>query len=155
MEGILLESAIVPFIEKNTLDTVLQSMIGTVALPVSAYSAVKKNGMPFYIRARRAEKTGEVICDVPIRNMEITKAELVGYSCADGKCVLVVRFGVGSGTYIRSLAEEIGKRLGYPATLKELRRTKIGDFCIENARQLRNPPCASVRSILGELDKNH
>ena len=44
-----------------------------------------------------------------------------------------VRFKVGSGTYIRSLAEELGRRLGYPASLASLRRTKIGDFKIEEA----------------------
>ena len=43
---------------------------------------------------------------------------------------------VGSGTYVRSIAEEIGKRLGVPATVKELRRTKVGDFDIRNAQKL-------------------
>ncbi|MEX1120436.1 MAG: hypothetical protein WEB94_01640 [Candidatus Paceibacterota bacterium] len=37
---------------------------------------------------------------------------------------------------MRSLAEEFGKRLGYPATVKELRRTKVGEFLIEEARQI-------------------
>ncbi len=43
---------------------------------------------------------------------------------------------VGSGTYVRSLAEELGRRLGYPATLSALRRTRVGEFCVEDARIL-------------------
>ena len=43
---------------------------------------------------------------------------------------------VKSGTYIRSVAEEIGRRLGLPATVKELRRTKIGDFELKNAEKI-------------------
>jgi tRNA pseudouridine55 synthase len=50
--------------------------------------------------------------------------------------VVTVRFKVGSGTYIRSLAEELGRRLGYPATLQNLRRTKVGKFDIKDAISL-------------------
>ncbi len=50
--------------------------------------------------------------------------------------LLIVRFKVGSGTYIRSLAEELGRRLNYPAVLANLRRTKVGDYKIEDAKQL-------------------
>ena len=46
------------------------------------------------------------------------------------------RFSVTSGTYIRSLAEEFGRRLGVPATLAALRRTRIGEFKIEDAQAL-------------------
>jgi tRNA pseudouridine55 synthase len=52
------------------------------------------------------------------------------------RVVAKVRFHVGSGTYIRSLARELGRLLGYPATLQALRRTKIGTFAIEDAREL-------------------
>ncbi len=50
--------------------------------------------------------------------------------------LVTVRFAVGSGTYIRSLAEEFGRRVGYPATLYNLRRTKVGDYSIDNAIEL-------------------
>ncbi|MDA8596937.1 hypothetical protein N9L26_01230, partial [Candidatus Pacebacteria bacterium] len=52
------------------------------------------------------------------------------------RVVVKVVFSVGSGTYIRSLAEELGRRLGYPATLKSLRRTKVGEFSLTEAHQL-------------------
>jgi len=50
--------------------------------------------------------------------------------------VVHVRFDVASGTYIRSLAEELGRRLGVPATLAGLRRTRIGEFRVEDAETL-------------------
>ena len=43
---------------------------------------------------------------------------------------------VGSGTYVRSVAEEIGRRLGYPASVQELRRLTIGDFDVRDATSL-------------------
>ena len=52
------------------------------------------------------------------------------------EAVIRARFEVGSGTYIRSLAEEFGRRLGVPATLAGLRRTRIGKFRIEDAEPL-------------------
>jgi len=51
----------------------------------------------------------------------------------DDMSIIKIRLKVGSGTYIRSIAEEIGNRLGVPATVKELRRVQIGEFRIEDA----------------------
>ena len=46
-----------------------------------------------------------------------------------------VEWFVASGVYIRSLALELGRRLGYPATIEELRRTQIGDLSVADARE--------------------
>ncbi|MEZ4200722.1 MAG: hypothetical protein R3B69_04070 [Candidatus Paceibacterota bacterium] len=91
-----------------------------------------------YKRARAAERKGALVRDVPVRTMRVFEAECNAtmYDSAKKQQVVNVRFNVGSGTYIRSLAEEFGKRLGYPATLKNLRRTKVGEFKIENAQLL-------------------
>ena len=136
LEGEILEEKEVMELDPIKVAKVIESMHGTLALPVSAYSAIKKDGVPLYKRARKAEKTGEVIEDLPIRTMQVFSATLENTICADNRCVLTVRFFVSSGTYIRSLGEEIGKRLGYPATLQNLRRTQIGDFKIEDAWEL-------------------
>lgn len=136
LEGVVLESKEVEKMDEVLIQNVIQDMVGTQILPVSAYSAIKKDGVPFYKRARKAEAKGEAIEDVPMREMEVTEAELLHIEYVDLFCVLTVRFYVGSGTYIRSLAEEVGKRLEYPATLQNLRRTKIGEFAISDARTL-------------------
>lgn len=135
MEGVVLEEKAVEHLEGRLVRETLEGMIGTLTLPVSAYSAIKKDGVPMYKRARKAEEKGETIDDVPMRAMEVREAELLALICEGGRCVATVRFAVGSGTYIRSLGEELGTRLGYPATLQSLRRTKVGDFDIKDARE--------------------
>ena len=120
-------------IAKNTL----QGMIGDLQLPVSAYSAIKKNGVPMYKRARQAAKEGGSITDVPIRTMTVYEAELLNNEMVKIEQkqlqLLKVRFSVASGTYIRSLAKELGLRLSYPASLYSLRRTKIGRYSLDDA----------------------
>ena len=138
MEGEVLESMIVPPQDEAVLERVVRDMVGVHTLPVSAYSAIKQNGVPLYKRARMAEKKGEYVTDVPLRTMEVYETELLEHHCGGGSCVLTARFFVQSGTYIRSLGEEIGRRLGYPATLQNLRRTKIGEFTIDEARTLKD-----------------
>ncbi len=137
MEGEILEEVSVSNIPQDEVRSVLESMVGTLFLPVSAYSAIKKDGVPMYKRARKAEKTGETITDLPMRTMQVFESELLKIESKGDRVVLTVRFAVSSGTYIRSLGEEIGQRLVFPATLQNLRRTQIGDFRIENARQLK------------------
>lgn len=90
-----------------------------------------------YKRARNAEKTGETVTDLPMRTMQVFESELLKIESQGNRVVLTVRFAVSSGTYIRSLGEELGQRLVYPATLQNLRRTQIGDFRIEDARELK------------------
>jgi len=136
MEGMVLEETAVPELSKEKIVRTLETLCGTQRLPVSAYSAIKKDGVPMYKRARKAEKKGELVEDVPVRDMEVTEVEYLGHECSEGKCVVKVRFAVGSGTYIRSLGEAFGERLGYPAVLKSLRRTKVGEFDIADAREV-------------------
>ena len=139
MEGeVIKEKKVVEEVEilRSKISTILPTMLGEISLPVSAYSAIKVDGVAMYKIARRAEKKGEVVSDVPERLMRVDEVELMSVSANAGRAVATVRFRVGSGTYIRSLGEELGRRLGYPATLQNLRRTKVGDFDIENAKQI-------------------
>ncbi len=139
-------------ISKEEIKKTLQSMVGKLELPVPAYSAIKQGGEALYKKARR----GEVV-DTPIKTMEITAVEFLGLKILPLKkggdpegegfppllskegiegWLVSTRFSVSSGTYIRSLAEEFGRRLGIPATLAGLRRTRIGNFCIEDAEAI-------------------
>ena len=139
LEGEVLETrAVINPPEHETVRTAVVGMVGTLTLPVSAYSAIKKDGVPMYKRARAAAKRGEHVKDVPVRDMQVLEAEVLqtAYDPGTKRLDIVARFHVGSGTYIRSLAEELGRRLGHPATLALLRRTKIGEFVVEDARDL-------------------
>jgi tRNA pseudouridine55 synthase len=140
MEGEVMESRPVvedeKELEKSILRT-LKQMVGELTLPVSAYSAIKVDGVAMYKRARKAEKTGDIVTEVPTRTMRVDEAELFGrVFVRGGRAVAKVRFKVGSGTYIRSLAEELGACIGYPATLQNLRRTKVGEYDIASARHI-------------------
>lgn len=140
MEGrVLAERAYAHDLSSEHIATVLTSMKGEHLLPVSPYSAIKQDGVPMYKKARKAEQSGEIITDVPIRKMVVYEATLLSVAePADTpeRLHITVRFTVSSGTYIRSLAEELGRRLGYPATLADLRRTKVGAYSVAEASRL-------------------
>lgn len=110
---------------------------GTYELSVSAFSAIKVAGKPLYKNAYKAAKKGELITETPKRTMVVHEALFAGVVKAGGSCLEAeIEFSVASGTYVRSLAEELGKRLGYPATLASLRRTRVGEYTIEDAKKV-------------------
>jgi tRNA pseudouridine55 synthase len=106
---------------------VIERMVGVHELSVPVYSAIKRNGKPLYEYARRGMDV-----EVPIKKMEVYETTFVSYEPQ----IIKVIFKVSSGTYIRSLAEEIGKRLGTVGTLSALRRTSIGDYHIDKAETI-------------------
>ena len=135
LEGkVLEEREVLPFSE-DAVEAALGGMVGTLELPVSPYSALKRGGEPLYKKARRGETVEPVI-----RKMEVRSAELLFIHHSSflqkARMILQVKFDVGSGTYIRSLAEELGRRLGVPATLASLKRTRVGNFDIKDAKPL-------------------
>ena len=133
LEGDIIRQKEVGPVNAAEAAAVLSSLIGIQRLAVPAYSAVKRGGVPLYKRARAAAKSGATI-KTPPRDMEIYQSKLLAPPQKQGKGVLLkVRFLVSSGTYIRSLAVEVGRRLGYPATLAGLRRLKVGEFSVTDA----------------------
>jgi len=126
-DGVVVEEKEVPNLTAEEIVSQLHSLVGTQLLPVPIYSAIKKNGNPLYSYAR----SGRAV-EIPLKNMEIKSAEYLSYL----ERKIKVQFHVGSGTYVRTLAEELGKKLGTVATLSQLRRTSIGDFKVENAETL-------------------
>ncbi|MCB9815664.1 tRNA pseudouridine(55) synthase TruB [Candidatus Nomurabacteria bacterium] len=139
MEGEVIEEKVVEETEEilqSKISSALADMVGELELPVSAYSATKVDGVPMYKRARKAEKTGDVVSEVPTRVMKVYKADPEGLEISNDRAIATVRFFVGSGTYIRSLGEELGRRIGYPACLHDLRRTKVGDFDIKSSEKI-------------------
>lgn len=141
MEGEVIEEKETDLIfSEEKIKSVLHSMQGEITLPVSAYSAIKKDGVPMYKRARAAAEKGETVTELPVRTMQVQGVELLGNQKINlvGKNfqLITIRFTVSSGTYIRSLAEEIGRKLNYPATLYNLRRTKVGNYNIKDAKTL-------------------
>jgi tRNA pseudouridine55 synthase len=113
-----------------TLDDInasLPQFTGEIQQTPPIYSAIKINGKRAYKLAREGG-TAETI-DMPIRTVTIFSLELMDYAYPEVK----IRVHVSSGTYIRTLAEDIGKVLGTGAYCTQLRRTKIADFSIDDA----------------------
>ncbi len=140
VEGETLKESDASAVTKEQVAEVLQKMVGTLRLSVSAYSAIKKDGIPMYKRAREAAKLGDLVTDIPIRDMKVFENELLALNFSTVNStkmmLLTIRWHVGSGTYIRSLGEELGRQLGHPASLAALRRTKIAEYVVEDARTL-------------------
>lgn len=136
LEGEITAEKAVTDLAEEQVRQVVSDMVGTHELPVSAYSAIKVDGVPMYKRARQLAKEGKLVETVPVRVMQVYATELLQFTMIGTKATAMLRFHVSSGTYIRSLAEEVGRRLGYPATIEQLRRTKVGDFDIKNARPI-------------------
>jgi tRNA pseudouridine55 synthase len=108
-----------------TVEPAMRRFEGTFQQAAPPYSAKKVGGVKFYELARRGE-------EVPEESKEVTVYELspVG-GLADGR--LAFRLACSSGTYARTLAHDLGRRLGVGAHLAELRRTKIGPFEVSQA----------------------
>ncbi|MEK9170502.1 MAG: tRNA pseudouridine(55) synthase TruB [Patescibacteria group bacterium] len=128
MEGKIISEKKVGEIPQEEIEKVLKSMEGEIELTVPIYSALKLKGRPFYSYAREG-----ISIDLPKRKTQIFRLKLFD-AHPEGNCyILKVEMDCSYGTYARSISEEIGHRLGHPATTKDLRRTKIGDFSVEQA----------------------
>jgi tRNA pseudouridine55 synthase len=118
-------SDIIPTIQD--IQTTISSFIGDINQKVPTFSAVKINGERAYKLARKG-----VDFETPTRKVTIYSIEILEYNYPE----LTIRCHVSSGTYIRTLAEDIGKKLGTGAYLTTLRRTKITDYSVTDALPL-------------------
>lgn len=113
-----------------TLDEVnaaLRQFVGDITQRPPIYSAIKINGQRAYKLARQG-----VEVEVPTRVVSIYSNDLIEYNYPD----LRIRAHVGSGTYIRTLAEDIGEFLGTGAYCSQLRRTQIAEWSVDGALQI-------------------
>lgn len=126
--GVVVDQKEVPCIENTELEQVLNCFLGKGIQIVPKYSAIKVNGKKLYEYARNGE---EVL--LPKKEIEIFDMELIrGIENQE----FVFRCCVSKGTYIRSLIRDIGEKLGTCATMVELRRVRVGDFCVDHAVSL-------------------
>lgn len=119
LEGEVVEQRPVPALDDEALERALAPLRGRIVQVPPVYSALKQDGEPLYVKARR----GEVV-DIPPREVDIHRLELMTYE-GDRLRLLVE---CGSGTYIRSLAVDLGEQLGCGAHLTSLRRLWVDPF---------------------------
>jgi len=131
LEGEVVEQRPVPALDDEALERALAPLRGRIVQVPPVYSALKQDGEPLYVKARR----GEVV-DIPPREVDIHRLELMAH---EGDCLRLL-VECGSGTYVRSLAVDLGERLGCGAHLTSLRRLWVDPFR------------APVMVTLGELE---
>jgi len=110
-----------PDISHAQIETTLRQFVGEIEQTPPAFSAIKINGQ----RAYKLARAGKAV-EMPKRTVQIYSIDTIDYEAP----YLKIRTHVGSGTYIRTLAEDIGKALGCGAYTVALRRTKIADYDI-------------------------
>lgn len=110
-----------PEIPREKIIETLAQFVGEIEQTPPAFSAIKINGQ----RAYKLARAGKAV-EMPKRKVTIYELELLDYTSP----FLKIRTHVSSGTYIRTLAEDIGEALGCGAYTTELRRTKIADYDI-------------------------
>lgn len=127
-EGIVIEEKeVLPqMLKKEFVEETLNSFIGVQNQVPPMYSAIKVNGRKLYDYAR----SGQTV-EVKARRIEIYNIKLIKIDEKEKQIFFIV--SCSKGTYIRTLCENIAEKLGTVGYMKELNRTKVGDFKIEDS----------------------
>ncbi len=124
-EGTIIEKREVPEYSEEEIENALKKMLGKQNQIPPMYSAIKVNGKKLYEYARE----GKHIKLEP-RQIEIYNIKLIQVNKQE--CEITFEVSCSKGTYIRTLCENIAEALGTIGYMKELNRTKVGEFSIEN-----------------------
>ncbi|CAN5396373.1 hypothetical protein BH10PAT3_BH10PAT3_7690 [soil metagenome] len=112
---------------KEALEATLSHFTGDIMQTPPIYSAIKVGGQRAYKLAREGKEV-----KLEPRPVKVYSLQFTTYSYPEVKFTCKV----SSGTYVRSLVEDIGKELGIGAYMSGLRRTEVGDFSIKDARSV-------------------
>ena len=130
MQGEVIKSENWPLISKNNLNNLLDNFRGEILQRPPIFSSVHFEGERAYNKARRGEKFNLVH-----KKITINKLNLISWSQNKGE--LIIDVDCSTGTYIRSLARDIGDKIGCGAYLKKLRRTKA--YCFNEKHSILLP----------------
>ncbi len=117
-------------LEKLAVEETLKSFIGKIKQTPPLYSAIKVNGKKLYEYARK----GQVV-EVKPREIEIYNIELINIE--KEKKQIEFKVSCSKGTYIRTLCEDIANKLQTVGYMENLKRTRVGEFTIEQAITLK------------------
>ena len=118
-EGEILQTRAIPELDAVAINIALRALTGRITQTPPVYSALKQGGVPLYKRARRGEDVA-----APQRVVDVSRFDLTGIS-GD---TLHLHVECASGTYVRSLARDLGDSLGCGAHLTSLRRIWVDPF---------------------------
>lgn len=152
MTGEVLETRPVTVTDED-IKKVLPNFIGEIEQIPPMYSAIKVQGKKLYELARE----GKTIERKP-RKITIHQLELINTNLAQQE--FSIRVTCSKGTYIRTLCQDIGEKLGCGAAMKALVRTRVGNFSIENAKTLgeieqQGPILLPIEEVFSEYASCH
>jgi tRNA pseudouridine55 synthase len=110
------------------------------------YSAIKQNGKPLYKMAREG-----IEVERSTRAVHISRYEVLDFRPGE-RAELDVRVACSKGTYIRSLAVDLGEALGFPARVAELRRTAAGPFTLAECVSLESLEAHKAQEDIAGMD---
>ena len=151
-EGEVLEQELVDqqLLDKKKIEIVLEQFIGEQEQIPPIYSAIKVKGKKLYEYARKQQEV-----QIPSRKITIYDIKLLKIDKENYEIQFEVR--CSKGTYIRSICEDIAKKIGTIGYMKELQRTQVGNFKIEQAISIENLNKETVKKriiTVEELFKN-
>lgn len=132
-----------PDFSEQRLAEVLRSFVGAINQVPPMHSALKRDGRPLYEYARAGQEIVREAREITIKSLELTGFTLPG--------ALSIRVACSKGTYIRVLAEDIGKALDCGGYLAGLRRTAIADLHLSDAISLETLESLAPESRIGCL----
>lgn len=136
-------------LDKEKIESVLNSFNKEYLQEVPIYSSIKVNGKKLYEYARENKHV-----ELPKHLVKVSKIKLLDYK-SDSFTFSVT---VSSGTYIRSLINDIGNSLNIPMTMESLSRTRIGEYYLDNATNIENiniiPMIEAINIKKIEVDKS-
>ncbi|MDK1716456.1 tRNA pseudouridine(55) synthase TruB [Dellaglioa algida] len=119
-----------PF-EADEIDAVMKQMTGTMIQIPPMFSAVKVNGRRLYDYARKGETVERPEREITVTSFIQTKP--AEYDTENKRQKIYFEVACGKGTYVRTLAVDLGKKLGVPAVMSDLTRLESGGFRIDKA----------------------
>lgn len=127
-EGEIIQEDVVDegILDENNVKTVLESFLGEQEQIPPIYSAIKVNGKKLYEYARKGQ-------EVEVEPRKITIYDIQLLKINEENREIQFEVSCSKGTYIRSLCEDIAKRMGTVGYMKELQRTRVGTFIIEQS----------------------
>jgi tRNA pseudouridine55 synthase len=131
-----------PHVSREAVDRVVASFVGNIDQVPPRHSALKKDGKPYYAYARAGQEIERQPRTIAVHRLDVRTF--------DGRTV-DLEAHVGTGTYVRTLAEDIGAKLGCGAHLAALRRTQVGSFPLADALTLADLEAMSPDALLGSL----
>jgi tRNA pseudouridine55 synthase len=130
-EGELLASVAADDLDDETVAKALATFRGEISQVPPQVSAIKVDGKRAYARARAGEEV-----ELAARTVTVSRLELGATRRLPGLVDLDLEIGCSSGTYIRSIARDLGELLGVGGHLTALRRTAVGPYSLDQARTL-------------------